>query len=71
MGLGFEEVENAVAAMLELIEHGTKNQKLTASFYNLSLFDDQLKMQAAKKVILEHTEDLELVAAFMPAFTSP
>ncbi len=66
--LGFEEVENAVAAILELIEHGTKNQKLTASFYNLSLFDDQLKMQAAKKVILEHTEDLELVAAFMPAF---
>ncbi len=68
--LGFHEAEDAIDAMFELIEHGTKNQKLTASFYNLNLFDDSLKIRAAKKVVLEYTDDLELVAAFMPAFTT-
>lgn len=66
--LGFEEAEDAVAAMMELIDHGTKNQRLTASFYNQNLFSEHLKMRAAKKVVLEYTDDLELVAAFMPAF---
>jgi len=67
--LGFEEAQDAVDAMLELVGHGTKNQKLTASFYNQNLFNDQLKMQTAKKIVLEYTEDMELAAAFMPAFT--
>ena len=66
--LGFDEVEDAIEAMMELIEHGTKNQKLTASYYNNTLYDTDLKIQVAKKVVMEHTEDLELVAAFMPAF---
>ena len=68
--LGFDEVENAIQAMMELIDHGTKNQKLTASYYNASLYDTDLKIQAARKVVLEHTDDLELAAAFMPAFNS-
>lgn len=67
--IGFNEAEDAVEVMFDLIDHGTKNQKLTASVYNLSLFDDSLKIKAARKVILEHTDDLELVAAYMPAFT--
>jgi len=67
--LGFEEAEDAVDAMLELVDHGTKNQKLTASFYNQNLFNEHLKMRTAKKAVLEYTEDIELVAAFMPAFT--
>lgn len=67
--LGFNEAEDAVEAMFDLIDYGTKNQKLTASFYNLNLFEDSLKMKAARKVVLEHTDDLELVAAYMPAFT--
>lgn len=65
--LGFDEAEDAVEAMMELIDHGTKNQKLTASFYNANLFDEELKIRTAKKVILEHSQDLELVAAFLPA----
>lgn len=67
--LGFEEADLAVDAVMELISHGTKNQKLTASFYNRNLFDHTFKLRAARKVILEHTDDLELVAAFMPAFS--
>lgn len=67
--LGFEEAENAVDAMTELVDHGSKNQKLSASFYNGNLFDEQIMRKTARKVILEHTDDLELVAAFMPAYT--
>nr|MDE6924789.1 hypothetical protein [Acetatifactor sp.] len=66
--LGFDEVEDAIEAMKGLIEHGTKNQKLTASYYNNMLYDTNLRIEAARKVVMEHTEDLELVAAFMPAF---
>lgn len=67
--LGFREAEDAVDAMTELIDHGTRNQKLTASLYNQSLFDTNLKFRTARKVVLECTDDIELVAAFMPAFT--
>lgn len=67
--LGFHEAEDAIGAMEELVDHGTKNQKLAASFYNQNLFDENLKIRVARKVILEHTQDLELVAAFMPAYT--
>ena len=69
--LGFEEADRAVEAMMDLIENGTKNQKLTASYYNQSLFDEKLKLRTAKKVILECWEDLELVAAYLPAFSVP
>lgn len=68
--LGFREAETASAAVKELIAHGTKSQKLAASFYNQNLYDERFKIQAAKKAIFEHADDLELVAAFMPAFTS-
>ncbi len=67
--LGFEEAEQAIGAMTELIDHGTKNQKLTASFYNQNLFQDSYKIRMARKAVLEYTDDLELVAAFMPAYT--
>lgn len=67
--LGFREAEDAVSAMTEIIDHGTKNQKLTASLYNQNLFDADLKLRIARKVVLECTDDIELVAAFMPAFT--
>lgn len=66
--LGFREAQDAVAAMTELVEHGTRNQKLAAAYYNQSLFDENLKMRTARKVILEYTDDLELVAAFLPAY---
>lgn len=68
--MGFYEVEDAVRAMGEILDHGTKNQKLSASFYNLCLYDEQLKLKTAKKVLLLHGDDLELVTAFMPAFSS-
>ncbi len=68
--IGFHEAEDAVQAIMDLIDHGTKNQKLTASFYNQTLFDENIKIQAARKVMLEYHQDLELVAAFFPAYAS-
>ena len=41
---------------------------MTASYFNLSLQDPHLQMQAAKEVIRSCPEDLELVACFLPGF---
>lgn len=68
--LGFEEVEDAIGAMEQLIDHGTKPQKLAASFYNGNLYLESLKVRMGRKVVLEQTEDLELAAAFFPAYES-
>lgn len=66
---GFREAEHAIESMKELMDHGTRNQMLTASYYNQMLYDDSLKSLVAKKAILEHPDDMELLACFMPAFT--
>ena len=50
---GFREIHDAMDTMKALIDHGTKPQKLAASFYNQSMQDDSYKSQAAKKAILE------------------
>lgn len=68
--LGFTEVDDAINAMTELAAHGTKQQKLTASYYNQSLYFEKLQYKVARKVILENADDLELVAAFFPALSS-
>lgn len=65
---GFYNAGEAVKAELELIRTGTKNQKMTASYFNQSLQDARLRMQAAKEVLLQYPEDLELAACFMPGF---
>ncbi len=65
---GFYSAGDAIAAEQELIRHGTKNQKMTASYFNRSLQMADLKMQAAKDVILHFSEDMELVACFLPGF---
>ena len=65
---GFYDAGQAVEAELTLIREGTKNQKMTASYFNHSLQEPKLKMQAAKEVILKYPDDLELVACFLPGF---
>ena len=69
--LGFEEADQAVEVMNRLVDCGTKNQRLTCAYYNQTLFDDSIRMRTAKKAILEYGDDLELTAAFLPAFSSP
>lgn len=65
---GFYDAEEAIAEELELIRHGTKNQKMTASYFNHSLQRVDLRMKAAKEVILSQGDDIELAACFMPDF---
>ncbi len=67
--LGFEEAEDAIRAMERLVVSGTKAQKLAASYYNGNLYLESLKERLGRKVVLEQTEDLELTAAFFPAYT--
>lgn len=66
---GFRDIDTAIGSMRELIDHGTKNQRLTASFYNQLLYDDRFKSRIAKYVILGYDGDLELAACFMDALT--
>ncbi len=65
---GFYDAEEGVKAVLELIRNGTKNQKMTASYFNRTLQERRLKGAAAKEVILTYQDDLELVACYMPCF---
>lgn len=66
--LGFFCVQDAVDAVVHLARHGTRHQKMTASYFCRSLQEGRLKMQAAKEIILRHPEDMELVACFFPSF---
>lgn len=65
---GFYDVQKAIDAELLLVKNGTKNQKMTASYFNRSLQNQRLRMQVSKEVVLNHHEDLELVACFLPGF---
>lgn len=65
---GFYDANDAVSAVLSLIKNGTKQQKMTASYFCLSLQDTNLRMRASKEVLLTYPEDLELIACFMPGF---
>ena len=65
---GFYNADDAVESVLALVKNGTKQQKMTASYFCLSLQDMNLRMRASKEVLLTHPEDLELIACFMPGF---
>ncbi len=67
-GLGFYDAQEAIDAELSLVRYGTKNQKMTASYFNRSLQQADLKMQTAKEVLLRYPDDYELAACFMPGF---
>jgi len=65
---GFYDANDAVETVLALIRNGTKQQKMAASYFCLSLQDTELQMRASKEVIFSYPEDLELIACFMPGF---
>ncbi len=66
--IGFYSADDAVREVQSLIRRGTKNQKMTASYFNRSLQMEQLKMQASKEVLLNYPEDIELIACFLSSF---
>lgn len=67
---GFYDAQDAIDAELMLIRHGTKHQKMTASYFNSSLQIAGLRMQVSKEVLRDYPEDMELAACFMPGFMS-
>lgn len=67
---GFREINTALASMERLIGSGSKNQQLTASYYNQMLGNAKYSSKIAKQVILRFDGDLELAACFMTALTS-
>ncbi len=63
---GFYDAGRAIETELAMIRNGTRNQKMTASYFNRSLQFPQLKAQAAKEVILHNPDDEGLIACFLP-----
>ena len=66
--LGFYEAQDAVARMLEIAESGTKNQRLTISYYNRYMQHSDYSEQAAGKILETYPEDPQMAAAFMPTY---
>ncbi len=66
--LGFYEAQDAVARMLEIVESGSKNQRLTISYYNRYMQHSDYSEQAARKILETYPEDLQMAAAFMPTY---
>ena len=66
--MGFYEARDAVARMLQIVESGTKNQRLTISYYNRYMQHSDFSGQAAKRILETYPEDQQMAAAFMPTY---
>ena len=66
--MGFYEAKDAVDRMLQIAESGTKNQRLTISYYNRFMQFSELSEQAARKILETYPEDPQMAAAFMPTY---
>ena len=66
--LGFYEAQDAVGRMLQIVESGTKNQRLTISYYNRYMQHSDYSEQAARKILETYPDDLQMAAAFMPTY---
>lgn len=68
--VGFYEVEDAITIVKEKIRTGTRNQKLTTSYYNKSLYYEAFVKEGARLIIETYPEDIELCAAYMSTYIS-
>ncbi len=66
--MGFYEAQDAVDRMLEIAQDGTKNQRLTISYYNRYMQHSDFSEQAAWKILETYPEDQQMAAAFMPTY---
>lgn len=69
-GLGLYEVDDAIQAMDHYAKSGSRNQRLTMSYYNRSLSHGDFKEITARKMIEAYSDDYEMLAAFMPSYLS-
>nr|WP_308626095.1 DUF4132 domain-containing protein [uncultured Eisenbergiella sp.] len=68
--LAFYELQDAIGVMGEFLEHGTRNQILTMSYFNRTLEWDAFTGVTAKKAVMQFSSDPEMIAAFMPTYLS-
>ncbi len=68
--MGFENVDLAIERMEQYWKFGTRNQKLTMSYYNISLYHYKICGIISKKIFEEFSEDFEMLAAFLPMYLS-
>ena len=66
--LGFYEAKDAIDRMLEIAENGTKNQRLTISYYNRYMQSSDYSAKAAIRMIETYPDDPQMAAAFMPTY---
>ena len=66
--MGFYEARDAIDRMMEIVESGTRNQRLTISYYNRYMQYSPFSEIAAKKMIETYPDDLQMAAAFMPTY---
>ena len=66
--LGFYEVNDLIGKIHEFSEKGTRHQILAMSFSLHMLGNDGLSHRAAKKLVDQHHEDQEIMAAYMGFF---
>lgn len=67
-GLGFYEVEDAVAKMNEFVDSGSVQQKRVATYYNKCLGDADLQQKFVHKVIESGDLDVELMAGIIEEY---
>ncbi|PNV61422.1 hypothetical protein C0033_14110 [Clostridium sp. chh4-2] len=66
--LGSYELQDAIDAMMEYLESGTRNQLLTMSYFNRTLDWSRITSVTAKAAVKKFADDEEIVAAFFPTY---
>jgi len=65
---GFYCVEDALPLIESIIENGTRNQKLTLSYYVRNLSYEMFSNRISKKVIEAYPDDYEILACYFPSY---
>ena len=66
--LGAKNIRDAISVMEGYTKAGSRNQKLTMSYFNIGLQNGRFASTVAKRMLETHGEDYELTAAFLPTY---
>ena len=66
--IGFYEVRDAAARMMEIARTGSRNRRLALAYYNAGICHSALSSTVAIRMLELYPEDPEIAAAFMPTY---
>lgn len=66
--LGAWNIMDALAVMEEYVKEGSRNQRLTMSYFNIGLGNGYFASVTAKKMLEAYPDDFEMAAAFLPTY---